>query len=190
MKKVLAITLMAVLLAACGSTAPATDDTAVQTAVAALLTQQAPAPAGATEAPEEAPADTGSIIPTSEVIPGIPAEATCVPLGTDRVVARVVEVPSGDEVYVQIGDARYYVRYIGIDAGDNPAALEANRTLVENQEVVLVRDVSDVDEYGRLLRYVMVGDAFVNLRLLQQRLVGASPESPDTACERLFNSVP
>lgn len=194
MKRILAITLMAVLLAACGSSAPATDDTAVQTAVAALLTQQAPAPVEATEAPvEAAPLDNGgqaSALPTTDPIPGLPAEATCVPLGTDRTVATVVEIYTGDSILVEVNGTEYGVRYIGIDDGDSQQALEANRALIENQQIVLVRDVSDVDEYGRFLRYVMVGDTFVNLRLLQQGLVGVSPEAPDTACERLFNSIP
>lgn len=197
MKRILAVTLMAVLLAACGSSAPATDDTAVQTAVAALLTQQAPAPVDteATEAPvEQAPLDNGvqtsSLLPITDPIPGLPAEATCVPLGTDRTVATVIEIYSGDSVLVEVNGDEYVVRYLGIDDGDSQQALEANRALVENQQIVLVRDVSDVDEYGRFLRYVMVGDTFVNLRLLQQGLVGISPEAPDTACERLFNSIP
>ncbi|UYN90979.1 MAG: thermonuclease family protein [Anaerolineales bacterium] len=192
MKKVLALTLITMLLAACAPSAPSTDDTAVQTAVAALLTQQAPAPADATEAPadEAPPASNASQLPTAESIPGLPAEASCVPLGTDRSVGTVVEIVSGDAIWVEVNGNRYEIRYIGIDDGDSPQAMEANRAMVENQQVVLVRDESDVDEYGRYLRYVMVGDAFVNLRLLQQRQVGASPESPDTACERLFNSVP
>lgn len=193
MKKALALTLITIMLAACAP-APSSDDTAVQTAVAALLTQQAPAPAEATEAPaEEAPAgnsNAGSLMPTAESIPGLPAEASCVPLGTDRSVGTVVEIVSGDAIWVEVNGNRFEVRYIGIDDGDNPQAMDANRALVENQQVVLVRDESDVDEYGRYLRYVMVGDAFVNLRLLQQRYVGASIESPDTACERLFNSIP
>lgn len=193
MKKVLGLILITMLLAACAPSAPSTDDTAVQTAVAALLTQQAPAPE-ATEAPaEEAPAQTsdpGSLLPTAESIPGLPAEASCVPLGTDRSVGTVVEIYTGDSIVVRVDGKDYGVRYIGIDDGDSPQALEANRALIENQQVTLVRDEADTDEYGRYLRYVMVGDTFVNLRLLQQGVVGASPEAPNTACERLFNSVP
>ncbi|MBX3003838.1 MAG: hypothetical protein KF828_07770 [Anaerolineales bacterium] len=194
MKRILGMTALVLLLAACAPAAPSADDSAVQTAVAALLTQQAPAATEATQVEETAPDLSGgaptSIVPTTESFPGLPAEATCVPLGTDRVYATVVDVPSGDEAYVQIGDQRFYVRYIGVDDGNNPSALEANRALIEGKQVVLVRDVSDVDQYGRLVRYVMVDDAFVNLRLLQDHQVFKSIEEPDTACERLFNSIP
>lgn len=193
MKKALALTLIAILLAACAP-APSTDDTAVQTAVAALLTQQAPAPADATQAPaEEAPVDTGNqgpLLPTAASIPGLPAEASCVPLGTDRSVGTVVEVYTGDSIVVRVDGVDYGVRYIGIDDGDSPQATEANRALVENQQVILVADEGDTDEYGRYLRYVIVGETFVNLRLLQQGNAWASPEAPNSACERLFNSVP
>lgn len=195
MKKALALTLIAILLAACAP-APSSDDTAVQTAVAALLTQQAPAPADATQAPaEEAPVDTGnsnagSAMPTAESIPGLPAEASCVPLGTARSVGMVVEVYTGDSILVRIDGVDYGVRYIGIDDGDSPQSTEANRALVENQQVVLVADEGDTDEYGRYLRYVIVGETFVNLHLLQQGNAWASPEAPNSACERLFNSIP
>lgn len=190
MKRSLLILLLATVLAACAPAAPS-DDRTVQTAVAALLTQQAPAPEG-----DEAPVDEVTVdpnipsIPTPETLPGLPPEASCVPLGTDRAVAIVTEIISGDSIMVRVGSEEFKIRYIGIDDGDSPQAKEANRAMVEGQQVVLVRDESDTDEYGRYLRYVIVGDAFVNLRLLQQGHAGVSPESPDTACERLFNSVP
>ncbi|MCW5873292.1 MAG: hypothetical protein KIS88_01465 [Anaerolineales bacterium] len=195
MKRLLTILLLTTLLAACAS-APSADDAAVQTAVAALLTQQAPAPEETAEAPaDEPPADTGGVAtsaapPQGDELPGLPAEASCVPLGTERVYATVLQVTKGDAALMQVGDKVFDVRYIGIDDGDNPQSIEANRAMVEGKRVALVRDVTDVDEYGRLVRYVIVDDAFVNLRLLQQRVVYVSIEPPDTACERLFNSVP
>jgi micrococcal nuclease len=191
--------LAATLLAACGSGGggDAQATAALQTAVAGLLTEQAPAPdAGGEATAEPAPADGAaatSVVPQSGEIPPLPAEATCVPLGTERVFATVVQVVNGDSAFVQINGQDFEVRYIGIDApeGDEPGAAEAlaaNQALVAGKTVALVRDVTDVDEYGRLLRYVMVDDAFVNLRLLQQHVVFVSIEEPDTACERLFSS--
>jgi micrococcal nuclease len=190
--------LAATLLAACGSGGggDAQATAALQTAVAGLLTEQAPAPDGAGDATAEpAPVDGAatSVAPQSGEIPPLPAEATCVPLGTERVFATVVQVVNGDSAFVQINGQDFEVRYIGVDAPEGAEAgaaeaLAANQALVAGKTVALVRDVTDVDEYGRLLRYVMVDDAFVNLRLLQQHVVFASIEEPDTACERLFNS--
>lgn len=188
--------LAATLLTACGSGGggDAQATAALQTAVAGLLTEQAPAPDGAGDA-TAAPVDGAatSVVPQSGEIPPLPAEATCVPLGTERVFATVTQVVNGDSAFVQINGQDFEVRYIGVDAPEGAEAgaaeaLAANQALVAGKVVALVRDITDVDEYGRLLRYVMVDDAFVNLRLLQQHVVFVSIEEPDTACERLFNS--
>jgi endonuclease YncB( thermonuclease family) len=48
-------------------------------------------------------------------------------------------------------------------------ATEANRALVEGQQVILVKDVSETDRYGRLLRYMYLEDGtFVNAELVRQ----------------------
>ncbi|MBA7674017.1 Thermonuclease [subsurface metagenome] len=59
-------------------------------------------------------------------------------------------------------------------------AWEANRRLVEGKEVRLERDVTETDKYGRLLRYVYVGDVFVNAELVRQGLAEAKAYPPDT----------
>jgi len=46
--------------------------------------------------------------------------------------------------------------------------------------VYLERDVSEVDKYGRLLRYVYVDDIFVNAELVRAGLACAKAYPPDT----------
>jgi endonuclease YncB( thermonuclease family) len=104
------------------------------------------------------------------------------------VYAQVTEVHDGDTIWVRIDGDSFKVRYIGMNApeiGDNlqPFGNEAtdyNRQLVENQTVYLVQDVSDTDQYGRLLRYVFVGDTFVNAELVRVGLARAKNYPPDT----------
>ena len=66
----------------------------------------------------------------------------------------------------------YTVRYIGIDTPEMEdgasaeAAKQANAKLVLDQDVIMVMDVNNTDKYDRLLRYVMVGDIFVNQQLV------------------------
>ena len=80
------------------------------------------------------------------------------------------------------------MRYIGIDTPEIHPELEAfgveawqaNRKLVEGKEVRLERDVSETDKYGRLLRYVYVGDIFVNAELVRLGLARAKAYPPDT----------
>ncbi len=99
----------------------------------------------------------------------------------------VKHVPDGDGL--ELADGRR-VRYIGIDApevsGDQgrpqPFAEEArelNRRLVLGKQVRLERDTSDTDRYGRLLRYVYVGDLFVNAELVRAGLAVALELWPD-----------
>lgn len=92
--------------------------------------------------------------------------------------ATVVRVIDGDtvDVILQNGE-RARVRYLGLDTpevyyderGNECYAAEAtaaNEQLVRNAEVLLVADVRDRDDYGRLLRHVYVGEMWVNERLL------------------------
>ena len=99
--------------------------------------------------------------------------------------AKVTQVIDGDTITIE---GNYRIRYIGIDTPEvHPKveeygieAWEANRRLVEGKEVRLERDATEKDKYGRLLRYVYVGDVFVNAELVRQRLAEAKSYPPDT----------
>ena len=100
------------------------------------------------------------------------------------VTARVIEVIDGDTIVIEGG---YHLRYIGIDTPEIHPELEdfgleawqANRELVEGEMVRLEKDVSEIDKYGRLLRYVYVDDVFVNAELVRQGLAYAQAYPPD-----------
>ena len=110
----------------------------------------------------------------------------------NNTLAQVIRITDGDTIKVDINGVEYDVRYIGINtpeiahsAGqtDEPCgrdATEANRRLVEGQPVRLERDVSETDRYGRLLRYVYVGDTFVNAELVRQGWAESASYPPDT----------
>lgn len=89
------------------------------------------------------------------------------PLKTGYENVRLVRVVDGDTLLIDRGKAYEYVRLIGIDAPEsvNPDpsrnsedGQEASRylqdLLKEARSLYLVRDVSETDKYGRLLRYV------------------------------------
>lgn len=91
--------------------------------------------------------------------------------------ATVTRVIDGDTIELQSG-AR--VRYLGIDTPETvdpnepeqPFGLEAsvrNKELVEGKTVYLQKGLRDIDEYGRLLRYVYLEDGtFVNAELVAE----------------------
>jgi len=58
--------------------------------------------------------------------------------------------------------------------------------LVLQKEVILIKDVSETDPYDRLLRYVIVGDVFVNLLLVETGFARAMQYPPDISCADTF----
>lgn len=96
----------------------------------------------------------------------------------------VTNVVDGDTIDVEIDGVEYRVRYVGINTPERDEvcysdATAANAALVDGQTVRLVADTSDTDRYGRLLRYVYVGDVFVNRRLVAEGYAEAVLYEPD-----------
>jgi len=115
-------------------------------------------------------------------------------------IATCIEVIDGDTIKVEIDGKTYKVRYIGIDTPElhhpnKPVeeyaqeAYEFNKSLVDGKELKLVKDVSETDKYDRLLRYVYVGDLFVNAELVEKGYANASPYPPDVAYEDEFREL-
>ena len=61
-----------------------------------------------------------------------------------------------------------------------------NKQLVEGKTVRLEKDVSETDRYGRLLRYVFVGDLFVNAELVRQGFAQVVTYPPDVKYVDLY----
>lgn len=130
--------------------------------------------------------------PTTEV--QFPFE--CIPADTTFETAVVTYIVDGDSIFVEIDGQEKEVRYIGIDAPEmDPiepgaeAAAQKNAELVEGKTITLVRDVSEVDRYDRLLRYVLVGDVFVNYELVHGGYAQAKRYWPDVACNETLQSA-
>ena len=106
-------------------------------------------------------------------------------LGDDFV--KVTRIIDGDTIEI-VGGER--VRYIGIDTPETVdprkpvqcfgvEASKKNQELIEGQMVRLEKDVTERDKYNRLLRYVWVGDAFINLELVKQGFAHSYSYPPD-----------
>lgn len=138
---------------------------------------------------------------TGDIIPG--PKATFGPTGptTEATVVRVVD---GDTIVVAYGGEQYKVRYIGMDAPETkdpnssiefmgPQATTANTALVDGKTVYLEKDVSEVDRYDRLLRYVWLTDGtawtLVNLELVRQGVAIAKSYPPDIRYDDLYRAA-
>ena len=149
--------------------------------------------AGATGGePTTAPATrAGATRPPTPAAPGPTAQPDEPPDGDRAEVthAFVTHVFDGDTIEVELDGRPYRLRYIGVDTPEREEpfyqeALDFNRDLVAGQTVTLVRDVSETDQYGRLLRYVYLNDGtFVNAAIISAgvgRLVTFPPDVAQT----------
>lgn len=150
-------------------------------------------------APSDTPAPTTP--PTETAVPTAPPPHTPTLQPTDTPAlpgdyGEVVRVLDGDTIGVRIGGqvVPVRVRYIGVNAPETHGlcgaeATAANAGLVSGQTVRLVKDVSETDPYGRLLRYVYVGEVFVNAELVAQGYAEAVEYPPDTAQATYLESL-
>ena len=114
------------------------------------------------------------------------------------VAAVVVEIVDGDTIKVQIDGVVYPLRYIGIDSPERglphaDEATAADQQLVGGASVLLERDVSDTDQFDRLLRYVWLaqgsGWLFVNRELVRLGVAVAYAYPPDTKYQALLDGA-
>jgi endonuclease YncB( thermonuclease family) len=121
--------------------------------------------------------------------------AACLPKDSSQIqTGKALDIIDGNTIKVLMNDKVYVVRYIGIAAPDaespySQAASMRNGELVFARDITLIRDVTDKDASGYLLRYVLVGETFVNLELIQLGLATAIDSAPDSACADVFKSA-
>lgn len=122
------------------------------------------------------------------------ASSTSTFVNENSELVRVTRVIDGDTVEIEGGKK---VRYIGINTPETvdpqkpvqcygKEATEENKRLVDGTMIRLEKDVSDVDQYGRLLRYVYEGDIFINDVLVRQGFARVSTFPPDIKNQQQF----
>jgi micrococcal nuclease len=132
------------------------------------------------------PRPTAAPTPTPEPTPVFGEE----PTGPTEI-GTVVNIVDGDTIDVVVNGVEMRVRYIGMDTPEvhsgvewlGPESSAANSALVAGKEVVLEKDVSETDQYGRALRYVWVDDdsgwLLVNLELIRLGFASVTTYPPD-----------
>ncbi len=162
----------------------------------------APSIPAATAPPPTATARAASPSPTGPTAPSPSKEPALglAPTGPTET-ALVLRVIDGDTIEVDRGRGPEKVRYIGVDTPETvnpgspvewmgPEASAANRALVDGREVVLERDVSETDRYGRLLRYVWLHEGaawtLVNLALVSTGYAAVVTYPPDVKYVDLY----
>lgn len=105
-----------------------------------------------------------------------------------KIVARVID---GD-TFVLENEER--VRLIGIDTPEKrekcfEEAKNRLKELVLNKDVLLYKDKSHRDKYGRLVRFAYVDGVFVNLILVEEGFAKAFEFEPDNSLADLFREA-
>ncbi len=129
----------------------------------------------------------------SPIIPTIQLSPTIQPSHSGQIV-KVIEVIDGDTIKIETGET---VRYIGINTPElkdprkdiecfSKEASDKNRQLVEGKVVELEKDISEADKYGRLLRYVWIGDRLINEELVREGFAQSSTFPPDIKYQARF----
>jgi len=108
-----------------------------------------------------------------------PTASPSVCLAPSEVLA--TKVIDGDTIIVEGG---YNVRLLGIDADEKgyPCYEDAKTRLEElvlNKKIRLEKDITDIDQYKRCLRYVFLGEQNIGLELVKEGLAIARFYEPD-----------
>jgi len=200
------LVIVVLFLIACGTsstqTVPTVDVDSMQTAAAntivaginQTLTSSAPTN---TALPTNTPEPTATLLSTpasNQTALG----ASCIPNNTLQT-GKVVDVVDGDTIKVLLDQdgQTYTVRYIGMDTPEYTSQVEyfgaeaalRNVQLVFGKTITLIKDVSETDIYGRLLRYVLVDNIFVNYELVAQGYANTASFPPDIACIPTFQEA-
>ena len=134
---------------------------------------------------------TQNLTPSLKISSAPAVSTTACGADNNTIVTKVID---GDTVVVEGG---WHVRLLGMDADETgyPCYVPA-KTRLENlvlaKQVVLEKDKSDVDQYGRCLRYIFLGSVNIDTQLVQEGLAVARFYEPDvkyraeiTAAEKL-----
>lgn len=135
-----------------------------------------------------------TLIPTATLSPTLVLSPTPKVKGEQTQEVLVIGVTDGDTIEIEGGKK---VRYIGINTPETVdprksvqcfghEASNKNKELVLGKKVRLEKDVSETDKYGRLLRYVWVGNTFVNDYLVRQGYAQSSTYPPDVKYQDQF----
>lgn len=115
----------------------------------------------------------------------LPSETSEVPT------VKVVRIVDGDTIEIESGEK---VRFIGIDSPEISGGIECHgkeakeylNNFLEGKEIKMVKDVSETDRYGRLLRFVYLGDTFVNKKIVEDGYARVSTFPPDVKFQEIF----
>lgn len=142
------------------------------------------------------PEITATVAEKGSIFAGVEG-VDCIPNLARYETATLIDVIDGDSIKVMVDGRETQVRYIGVNTPeyDSPqrdeaiAATRENERLLAGGTLYLFKDISNTDQYDRLLRYVIANGHFVNLELVSSGHAEAKTYRPDISCQLIFESA-
>ncbi len=108
-----------------------------------------------------------------------------------QTVNTVTHIVDGDTFDIASGER---IRMIGIDTPERGEYFykEASTRLEEligGKEVILIKDVSETDRYGRLLRHVYYNGVWINKQMIDEGFAKLATFPPDVAHVEIFEQA-
>jgi micrococcal nuclease len=182
MKNILILAVIFAVTTGCGQSV----STKIQDPASSVANTTAPITAAPAPTPVPAAATTGAPAANQQG----PAVSPTTSVEDKRIAAKVTRVVDGDTLEVTISGKKETIRMILVDTPETkkpntpiqPFGEEASaftKETLEGKDVKLERDVSERDQYKRLLYYVYLGDKSFNEMLLEKGLARVAVYPPD-----------
>jgi endonuclease YncB( thermonuclease family) len=112
---------------------------------------------------------------------------SCIPQDSEAQTAVITRPIDAVTLEVKIDGKLFQVHFIGVGALDPKSApakqaIAFNQALVKSKDVKLIKEKTDLDTGGKLLRYVLVDGKFINYELIRNGLAPYASNFVDTKC--------
>ncbi|MEX1125253.1 MAG: thermonuclease family protein, partial [Acidimicrobiia bacterium] len=183
-----------------GDASPGADLVASATTLASTTTSEATTSTVAPTTTSRLSTTTVLAFPQSDLLLAAPVAGPSgdpgVPLASEAEPVTVLSITDGDTLDVSYPDGTSVeVRLIGINTPETNECFDEEATLVlgvlapVGSQIGMTSDVSDLDQFGRLLRYLWVGRMSVNEESVRRGAAISRRYAPDTAMATRFEAA-
>lgn len=141
--------------------------------------------------PSPAPIENITQAPVEHLAEAAPA--ACAQQSTEVRRGTITRIIDESAVEIRLDGENMQVAFAGIRVlpghSENNPAVQKISELTAGMDILLVKDATEQDPSGRLVRYLFAGNTFINYELVRAGLAQLLPDSPDRACLSLFEQA-
>lgn len=140
--------------------------------------------------PSPSPTENVTQAPVEHLAEAVPA--ACAQQSTEVRRGTITRIIDESTVEILLDGENIQVAFAGIRVSPGQpgnTAVQKISELAAGRDILLVKDATEQDSSGRLVRYLFAGDTFINYELVRAGLAQLLPDSPDRACLSLFEQA-